>query len=153
MIKMCGEDSIQSKFMKLTHLYYRNSFSIFKEMEIHPKQVPIMIILDQEEGVSQKEISQKLNISAPTVAVSMKRLEKSGLIERRPDEKDQRKTRIYLTNQGKEIIEKSRACVSENEKLLFRGFSESEICLMKRFFDQMIGNLGSEGSKGGKTLC
>lgn len=144
MVQMCKEDSIQSKFMKLTHLYYRNSFSVFKETEIHPKQVPMMIILDKKAGISQKEISRELHISAPTVAVSMKRLEKSGFIERRPDENDLRKSCIYLTAQGKEMIEKAKSCVAANEKLLFKGFSESEICLMKRFFDQMIANLGGE---------
>ena len=52
--------------------------------------------------------------------------------------------RIYLTAQGKKMIEKSRKCVEENEKMVFSGFSESEMCLMKRFFDQMIKNLGGD---------
>lgn len=155
MIKAYKYDSIQSRFMKLTHLYYRNTFAIFKETEIHPKQVPLMIILDEKEGMSQKEISKELNISAPTVAVSIKRLEKAGFLERRADERDQRMSRVYLTSAGREIIEKSKACIEENEKILFKGFSESEMCLLKRFFDQMIANLGENNSKGceRRTLC
>ena len=31
--------------------------------------------------------------------------------------------------------------VEDSEKAIFHGFSESEICLMKRFFKQMIENL------------
>lgn len=150
---MLKDDSIQGRFTKLIHLYYRKTFEIFKETEIHPKQVPLMIILDKKEGMSQKEISQELNISPPTVAVSIKRLEKAGLVERRADERDQRMSRIYLTVQGREIIEKSKACIEENERIIFKGFSESEICLMKRFFDQMIANLGREDYEGGKTVC
>lgn len=150
-METCMDDSLQGKFMKLVHLYYKNSFEIFKETSIHPKQVPMMMILDKKEGVSQKEISLELNISAPTVAVSMKRLEKSGLIERRTDEKDQRMSRIYLTAKGKEIIRNAKACVEENEKLIFKGFSESEICLMKRFFDHMIANLGQREHRDRKT--
>lgn len=141
------EESSQHKFTKLIHLYYRKTFAIFKETEIHPKQVPLLCILEEKEGVSQKEISQKLNISPPTVAVSIKRLEKAGFVERRADEKDQRMSRIYLTAEGKEIIRKSRLCIEENEKILFKGFSESELCLMKRLFDQMILNLSEEVQK------
>lgn len=91
--------------------------------------------------MSQKEISQKLNISPPTVAVSIKRLERAGFLERKTDEKDQRKSRIYLTEEGRDMIRKSKAYIEENEKVLFKGFSESELCLLRRFFDQMIFNL------------
>ena len=141
-MKTENDDSLHGRFFQLTHLYYRNTFKILSEIGIHPKQIPLLILLDKQDGMSQKEISKELHISAPTVAVSMKRMEKAGIIERRNDEHDQRMVRIYLTAQGREIIEKSRKCVEENEKLVFDGFSESEICLMKRFFDQMIQNLG-----------
>lgn len=140
-IKDCNEGTIQEKFTKMIHLYYRNTFTIFKESELHPKQVPLLCILDEDEGMSQKEISQKLNISPPTVAVSIKRLERAGFLERKTDEKDQRKSRIYLTEEGRDMIRKSKAYIEENEKVLFKGFSESELCLLRRFFDQMIFNL------------
>lgn len=140
-MEIYGEDSIQSRFVRLVRLYHRSSFEIFKETEIHPKQIPLLVILDETEGVSQKEISVKLETSAPTVAVSIKRLEKAGLVERRTDERDQRMSRIYLTAKGKEVIKSTKARLKETEKQIFQGFSESEICLMKRFFDQMIKNL------------
>ena len=138
------DNSLHGKIVQLTHLYYRNTFKILSETGIHPKQIPLLILLDKRDGMSQREISEELHISAPTVAVSMKRMEKAGIIERRNDEHDQRMVRIYLTTQGKETIEKSRKCVEENEKMVFAGFSESEMCLMKRFFDQMISNLGGD---------
>ena len=114
--------------------------------------------LSRKEGMSQKEISENLHISAPTVAVSMKRLEKSGLIERKSDEQDQRRIRIYLTERGRELIEKAQRQVEKSEKIIFKGFSESERCLMKRFFDQMIANLEAENNLEGdsqqrRTLC
>ena len=105
------DDSLHGKFVQLTHLYYRNTFKILSETGIHPKQIPLLILLDKRDGMSQKEISEELHISAPTVAVSMKRMEKAGIIERRNDEHDQRMVRIYLTAQGKEMIEKSRKFV------------------------------------------
>ncbi len=141
---MENDDSLHGRFVQLTHLYYRNTFRILSEIGIHPKQIPLLILLDKKDGMSQREISEELHISAPTVAVSMKRMEKAGIIERRNDEHDQRMVRIYLTTQGRKIIEKSKKCVEDNEKTVFAGFSESEMCLMKRFFDQMIKNLGRD---------
>ena len=94
------EDSLQNMLVKLTHLYFKRAFAALKETDIHPKQVPLLGLLSTQEGQSQREIPQALKISAPTVAVSIKRLEKSGILERRADEKDQRMSRIYLTEKG-----------------------------------------------------
>lgn len=144
MVRDKRDDSFQIRFVRLTHLYYKSTFAILSETGIHPKQIPLMMLLNDREGMSQKEISEVMRISPPTVAVSMKRLEKAGLVERKADEEDQRRIRIYLTGKGKDLIEKARECIEENEKKVFRGFSESELCLMKRFFDQMIRNLGGD---------
>ena len=138
------DDSLRRRLVQLTHLYFRETFQALKDTGIHPKQVPFMILLDEQEGMSQREISQELGISPPTVAVSVKRLEKSGLVERREDEQDLRRSRIFLTERGKETIQDIKTCVEEKEALVFRGFRESARCLMNRFFDQMIENLGGK---------
>ena len=84
------EEDLQNLFVRLTHLYYKKAFALVKDFGIHPKQVPLVGLVFCREGISQKEISPALRISPPTVAVSIKRLEKAGIIERRADEKDQR---------------------------------------------------------------
>lgn len=136
-----NDDSLQSLFVRLTHLYFRKIFLMMKETEIHPRQFPLICLVGKQEGISQKKISEMLKISAPTVAVSVKRLEKAGMVERKNDEKDQRVMRIYLTEKGRRLTEAAKMYIEENEKALFRGFSESELCLMKRFFKQMADNL------------
>ena len=141
------EENMQTLFIRLTHLYFKKAFDMLKDTGIHPKQVPLIGLVYHREGISQKEISQALQISPPTVAVSIKRLEKAGIIERKADEKDQRLSRIYLTEEGKTVTEKARECIREKEKLLFQGFSESEICLLRRFFLQMIQNLEEDGNE------
>ena len=116
------DDSLRRRLVQLTHLYFRETFQALKDTGIHPKQVPFMILLDEQEGMSQREISQELGISPPTVAVSVKRLEKSGLVERREDEQDLRRSRIFLTERGKETIQDIKTCVEEKEALVLSGY-------------------------------
>lgn len=144
------DDSLRRRLVQLTHLYFRETFQELQKIGIHPKQVPFMILLSDHEGLSQREISEELGISPPTVAVSVKRLEKSGLVERQEDAKDQRRCRTYLTTQGKAVICNVKKCVEEKEALVFQGFTEGEQCLMKRFFDQMIENLTEKKEETGK---
>ena len=48
---------------------------------------------------------------------------------------------MHIINKGKEIEEKIVAMMAESEEIIIRGFSESEICLMKRMLRQMADNL------------
>ena len=89
----------------------------------------------------QKELASQLGVKPPTVTVSIQRLEKIGIIVRKQDEKDQRISRIYLTEEGKAIINEGMRMVKEGEKQVLTGFSESELCLMKRFCIQIKENI------------
>jgi len=135
------EDSMNSLFLKISHLYFKKTFQQLADTGVHPGQIPMVKLLGEEGGLSQKEISQRLHIKPPTVTVSLKRMENAGLIKRSLDKKDQRISHIYLTEKGKELNKKMTGLIKRNEEIIFQGFTESEICLMKRFIRQMIKNL------------
>lgn len=135
------EEPLHSLFGKIAHLYFCRGFKVLQAMDIHPKQVPILCFLGKNEGLSQNEISKQMNIKPPTVAVSIKRLEKSGVVERRADEKDHRIIRVYLTQKGRDLGEAVKEKIEQSEQVMFNGFSEAELCLMRRFFEQIIDNL------------
>ncbi|MBO8464337.1 MAG: MarR family transcriptional regulator [Firmicutes bacterium] len=137
----CHSDSVQGYLKELVHLYFVKIYNQMESYGLHPGQVAVMKALDRKEGMSQRELADILHIKPPTVAVSIKRMEKNGFIERKPDEKDQRITRIYLTQYGKKINQEIVELLQKNEEELFQGFEEGEKYLFKRFFKQMIENL------------
>ena len=89
----------------------------------------------------QREIAEKLHIKPPTVNVTVQRLEKAGFLYREADEKDQRISRIYMTEKGKQAKESGMKKVQDNEKILLDGFSEEDLCLLRRFLDQITENI------------
>ena len=139
-------EPLQALFAKITHLYFCKGFKMLQAMDVHPKQVPLLYFLRKNEGLSQNEISKQMNIKPPTVAVSIKRLEKSGIIERRIDDTDRRISRVYLTKKGFELSERVKEKIEQSEHVMFKGFSEAELCLIRRFFNQIIENF-SEGDE------
>ena len=56
----------------------------------------ILIWLDRQPGISQKELSELLEVEPITVARQIDRLEGSGMVERRPDPRDRRIWRLHL---------------------------------------------------------
>nr|WP_294527836.1 MarR family transcriptional regulator [uncultured Blautia sp.] len=141
--KQNQQKSMQALFFEINRKYVGKCFCKMRELEIHPSQIPILAILGKNRNneYSQKEIAQILGVKPPTVTVSIQRLEKMGMVCRKQDEHDRRITRIHLTDKGNEVIQKGLATMHETEKYLFSNFSETELCLMRRFFNQLLENI------------
>ena len=132
---------ILSMLMRIDRHFMGKCFGQLQEVGIYPGQLPVLGMVARFDGLSQKEIAEKLNIKPPTVNVSVQRLEKAGFVYRRPDEKDQRVTRIFLTEKGKESRTRGLEMIRINEKIMLDGFSEAEICLLRRFLAQITENI------------
>lgn len=144
-------NSMDARLLRLMHRYanlnFKKSVELGLHPNVHPGQMPVLGVLQEKEGVSLREMAQELHVKPPTVTVTVKRLEKVGLVCKRPDETDLRVTRIYLTEKGRSISAELEQCLVENEKILTKGFSEEEKELLRCFLDRMTQNLIEAGAK------
>jgi MarR family transcriptional regulator, organic hydroperoxide resistance regulator len=65
-------------------------------------QYLVLLVLWEEEGLSVKEIGQRLHLDSGTLTPVLKRLEKAGFVRRRRDDQDERQVRVDLTDKGRE---------------------------------------------------
>jgi len=101
--------------------------SALSEHEVYPGQPPLMFALAHENGQSQKDLAAKLEIKASTLTVMLNRMERNGIVQRKPDEHDQRISRIYLTDKGFELLNIVRETLGSLEKQALQGLTEEEI--------------------------
>jgi len=66
-------------------------------------QFPLLLVLWEEEGLTQSEIARRLDIEQPTVANTLKRMERDGLIAAAPDPNHSRRVLITLTARGRAL--------------------------------------------------
>jgi DNA-binding MarR family transcriptional regulator len=59
--------------------------------------LPVLLALLNEPGLTQTDLARMAHIEQPTMAVTLQRMERDGLIERRPDKNDGRQSRVHLT--------------------------------------------------------
>lgn len=135
------ENSLLSLFMKVDRYFMAKCFGQMQGLGIYPGQIPVLGMVSKKEGLSQKELAEILRIKPPTVTVSVQRLEKAGFLYKKPDEKDQRIARIYLTEKGKETKARALQRIRENESVMLEGFSETEQCLLRKFLKQILENI------------
>ncbi|UDF03194.1 MarR family winged helix-turn-helix transcriptional regulator [Asticcacaulis sp. AND118] len=60
-------------------------------------------------GLTQNELALRLLVGRSNLSMLLPELEKRGLIERRSDEADRRVRRLWLTDSGRELTEKTLA--------------------------------------------
>lgn len=66
-------------------------------------QFPVLLALWEAEGATQTALAERLAIEQPTMANTLKRMERDGLIERVPDPEDRRQARVHLTPRARAL--------------------------------------------------
>lgn len=112
-----------------------------RKSEVYFGQPPVIDYLEQHGVSTQKELSNAIGVSAASIAVSIKRMQKSGIVEKVNDENDLRCNRITLTKKGKEQLRIIHECFDNIDAKMFRGFSEKELADCESYLDRIIKNL------------
>lgn len=107
---------------------YKTQFMVLAEVFHHP-------------GISQKDLSEHMDISPPSLTGTVKRLEEMGYIRREEDEKDNRMKLIYMTPEGERRLKGTWKRFIEVDAKMFDDFSEQEMQMLQDFFDRMFKNL------------
>jgi DNA-binding MarR family transcriptional regulator len=133
--------STKELFLELARVYFVKRYKVTTDKGMHQGQEALLELVSKESGLSQKEIAKKLKIKPPTVAVSIKRMEKTGWIVREIDSVDKRISRVFITDEGKELLDEVKSATKDLDKLVFAGISEVEKCLLRRILIQLIQNI------------
>ena len=96
---------------------------------------------DPAQAPTQKELADRLHTAPPTVAASLKVLEREGYVQRRTDEKDSRRNRISITPKGRDAICRGRDAFLLVDEHMYHGFSPAERELVYALHQRMLENL------------
>ena len=96
-------------FLNALRLHRQLMIATLAERDTHPGQAICLRLLSANDGITQRDLAEALRLARPTVSKMLQAMEKAGAIERRPDEHDQRLTRVHLTAAGRELESGLRA--------------------------------------------
>jgi DNA-binding MarR family transcriptional regulator len=72
-------------------------------------QLSLLLSLSEHPGCRVQDTAQRLDLTAPTISIGVRRLERMGLVLRDTDPDDQRAVCLYLSPQGRRIASKARS--------------------------------------------
>jgi DNA-binding MarR family transcriptional regulator len=112
-----------------------------RSLGLAPAQFMTLLELWNEENLTQKDLVQRLDVEQATIANTLNRMQRDGLITRHENPDDRRAQLIRLTEKARVLRDDAtRAAQAQNEKAL-AGFSPGEreafLAMMTRAIDAM----------------
>ncbi|HEX2909607.1 MAG TPA: MarR family transcriptional regulator [Chloroflexia bacterium] len=106
---------------------------------VTPVQFALLKLLWDQDGQSGAELGSRLQLDAATVTGMLDRLQNAGLIERRPDPKDRRINRLFLTTQGRQLQKPLEKVMDQINVEVYSRFTPADAEKLKA----MLLNLGN----------
>ena len=104
-------------------------------------QFPVLLVLWEQEGPTQSELAERLAVEQPTMAGTLKRMERDGLIRRVPDPADRRQARIHLTGRGRQLEEVLTTSARETNAVALQGLSAADTARLMSLAGRLVANL------------
>ncbi|MDM9626978.1 MarR family transcriptional regulator [Rhizobium sp. S152] len=105
-----------------------------------PGQFPILLELWAEDGLTQKQLLARVDIEQATMANTLSRMVRDGLIDRRPHPSDKRAQLIFLTEKARVMREDAVEASREADHALFEGFKSFERELTLEYIRRLLDN-------------
>jgi MarR family transcriptional regulator, transcriptional regulator for hemolysin len=100
-------------------------------------QWAILIWLERQPGISQKELAELLEVEPITVARLVDRLEARGMVERRPDPRDRRIWRLHLSRPAFDVLQDIDQQRADMATMVTQGIDEETQTIMTEALSRM----------------
>lgn len=115
--------------------------TLIADLGIYTGQEILLARLGTEDGQSQKSLAHLLRLDHSTVSKMVGRLTVAGLVEQRKDEKDERISRVFLTEAGRRIQGDIEAAWGRLEAKTASALTDEEaenfVRLARKMMDQL----------------
>lgn len=99
----------------------------------------------EQDGLTQRELSQRAGMMEPTTVTALNNMERRGLVERVRNPSDRRKVNIYLTAKGRMLRDVLLPCAAAVVEQATHGIDPAELGLAIDVLNRMLANLSHPG--------
>ena len=104
-------------------------------------QWKVLVMLVDQNGLTQKEIANRLGLEGATLIPIIDKMEKDKLVVRKVDPTDRRNNKIYRTEMTDVLWDKMIQCASNIKQISLKGIPDENIKIMKDVLEKIWQNL------------
>ena len=138
------DKTLGCKLHYLSRLLMSQINQAIKPHGVSQGQLTVLCCLLDEDGTTQSVLREKIQVEQPTMANTLHRMERDGLIHRVPSKEDRRQSQIFLTPKIRPTVlalQKERDHVIDR---ITRKMSDKEVETFHRLLDIAMQSLGNE---------
>jgi DNA-binding MarR family transcriptional regulator len=129
----------------INNVLFRNA--IGERLGLHVTDMECLGLLFHKNISTPSEIAKQTGLTSGATTAMLDRLEKSGLIQRRPNPDDRRGTLIVLVESGTQKVGPLFASARQAQQELVSSYTEQELEIIANFFERSTVMWEEERSK------
>ena len=138
-LSFAGE-SVGRRINILFRLSMRHIRNEMKDRGVGTGDYAFMAMLFVKDGVSQDELSRQMQVDKSYTARAVAKLEKMGLVQRRPDPDEHRMKRVFLTQPARDMEDDFFNVLKGWHNTLVKDIDEPTFEVLLTGMDKMIEN-------------
>ena len=111
---------------QMARLFERQLRERIEPLGLAPAQFATLVALCGEDGLTQKQLLARLDIEQATMANTLSRMERDGLIVRHPHPTDKRAQTVHLTDKARHLEDKAVSAAQLANAEALSGLGEDE---------------------------
>jgi DNA-binding MarR family transcriptional regulator len=135
------EETIGTVLAHVARLLRRNFEVRVRDIGVTRPQWQVLSLLSYNQGINQGGLADLLEVEPITLGRMVDRLQESELVERRADPADRRAWRLFLTANGRDVLDRLRPFVDETYEIALEGVSPDQRAAMIDTLDRRRANL------------
>lgn len=108
-----------------------------KAFELTPVEFSLLLLVDANPGINQRQIGEVLSVSPPNLAIVVARLVKRRLLRQVRGRQDRRMQHLHLSAAGTALLAQAEAAVTAMEQQLVERLGETELRALLRVLDRL----------------
>ena len=133
--------SIETLSHQLIEMYDKISsweHSVVKDSGLSPAQMHTIEIIGHRKNLRMKELAERLGVTTGTLTVGVDKLEKLGLVERKPHDTDRRSYFVVLTDQGEKMFEEHHRFHEAFTREISTELTNEELETITKLLDKIL---------------
>ncbi|MEP2530853.1 MarR family transcriptional regulator [Shimia sp.] len=116
-----------------------------QDLGLAPAQFMVLLSLWEQDGVTQKDLVADLEVEQATMANTLGRMERDGLIERRPSATDKRARIVSLTSRARALEPEAKAAAMAQNALAMSGLDAEESAQFVELMRRVVATMQRAG--------
>lgn len=110
----------------MARLFAHHLHTAIAPLGLAPAQFMTLLELWEREGRTQADLVERLDVEQATLANTLARMQRDGLIRRTPHPEDRRAQLVWLTDRGRELERPAKAAAQGVNECALQNLSDKE---------------------------